>query len=838
MKLVDFFHKFPSAKSTYSNRIFIEEIWFKMFGERGLDYLDNEVAFKDFENKARRIDFVVKTKTGEYAIEVDDFQTHAGASPKKQSEDELKKNSLREKYKDKFITITKYDIEHDRRRAKNTLSRAFIADPDLNRNSGEKIEPHDIQIETLTLLKKTRAEGKNKGLVCYATGLGKTYLSAFDAKEINGKTLFVVHRDEILTKAEESFRRVWPEIEKDTGFFNAEKKETNKKVIFASIQTLYKKNNLELFKPNEFNYIILDETHHAADSNITYKNVLNYFKPKFLLGLTATPERADEFDILKNFYNNNLIIEIDQKQAIDGGYLVPVHCSFLYDNVDYTKIRWNNRKYNEDDLNKFLIIPKRDKLIFEEFKKLSPSPKKTLVFCVNIKHAERMNALFRNSGLNSCAIHSDTSILKKEERKKLTKDYTNNKIDIACVVDIFNEGIDIEQIDCLLVIRPTESPTIAIQQLGRGLRLSKGKSVLRVLNFIGKNQRKAFENYKGIFDDIELDEKGEYYYDNGSKIYFDAKTVDIFKQQEALYSANINLEKIPKDWKDWGQQIEYYSKNKLHNKVGNHSKDIVIQLEALKIIKKNPNIHDSKLKLELKKFNKKNAVSSVDSGVRGLILSKILGLYNSGSRNKVTKVFDLIDSKTNDFKNILKYNYILENQLQKICYFNNNFRENKKPLKKDGEIISIKSYQSYFIINLYKVILEIGKKTGNYYIQHHDWTFFILFSQKYEDCLKIINQIMTLNKEKEYYLIVRYLHKCIRRHLDDRIPEIFYLSNVIDYNESYQRISIKDNKIKYVENIINNFEKKLSKNEIPFPNISNDKYLEMLYSPESIWENI
>jgi superfamily II DNA or RNA helicase len=376
MKLVDFFCKFPSAKSTYSNRIFIEEIWLKMYGERGLDYLDNEVAFKDFENKARRIDFVVKTKTGEYAIEVDDFQTHAGASPKKQSEDELKKNSLREKYKDKFITITKYDIEYDRSRAKNTLSRAFIADPDLNRNSGEKIEPHDIQIETLTLLKKTRAEGKKKGLVCYATGLGKTYLSAFDAKEINGKTLFVVHRDEILTKAEESFRRVWSEIEKDTGFFNAEKKETNKKVIFASIQTLYKKNNLELFKPNEFDYIILDETHHAADSNITYKNVLSYFKPKFLLGLTATPERADEFDILKNFYDNNLIIEIDQKQAIDGGYLVPVNCSFLYDNVDYTKIRWNNRKYNEDDLNKFLIIPKRDKLILEEFKKLLPAPKK------------------------------------------------------------------------------------------------------------------------------------------------------------------------------------------------------------------------------------------------------------------------------------------------------------------------------------------------------------------------------------------------------------------------------------------------------------------------------
>jgi hypothetical protein len=221
-----------------------------------------------------------------------------------------------------------------------------------------------------------------------------------------------------------------------------------------------------------------------------------------------------------------------------------------------------------------------------------------------------------------------------------------------------------------------------------------------------------------------------------------------------------------------------------------------------------------------------------------LILSKILGLYNSSSSNKVTKVFDLIVSKTNDFKNIEKYNYIIENQLQKICYFNNNFRENKKSLKENGKIISIKSYQSYFIIHLYKVILEIGKKTGNYYIQRHDWTFFILFSEKYNDCIKIVNQIMSLNKEKEYYLIVRYLNKCIRSYLDDRIPEIFYLSNSIDYNESYQRISIRDNKIKYVKNIINNFEKKLSKNEIPFPNISNDKYLEMLYSPESIWENI
>jgi len=833
MKLKDFYKKFPRAKTVYSNMIFLEKIWFPNFGERGLDILSNEVPFEDFENNSRFIDFVAKTKCGEYAIEVDDFITHAGASPKKQSEDELKKNSLREKYKEKFITITKYDIDNYKNRAINTLARAFIADPELNRNSGDKIEPHDIQFETLKLLDRCRKNGKKKGLVCYATGLGKTYLAAFDAKKINGKTLFVVHREEILSKAEESFKRVWPAIKQKTGFFNAEKKEINKQVIFASIQTLYRKNNLELFRPNEFDYIILDETHHAADINISYSNILNYFKPKFLLGLTATPERADEFDILKNFYDNNLIIEIDQKQAIDGGYLVPVHCWFLYDNVDYTKIRWNNTKYNEEDLNKFLIIPKRDKLIIEEFKKLLPRPKKTLIFCVNIKHAERMNTQLINSGFNSCAIHSDTSILKKEKRKELTKKYKSNIIDIACVVDIFNEGIDIEQIDCLLVLRPTESPTIAIQQLGRGLRLSKDKSVLRVLNFIGKNQRKAFENYKGIFDEIELNEKSEYYYDNGSKIYFDKKTADIFKHQEALYSTKIDLKKIPEVWREWGEKIKYYSKNKLHSKVGNHSKDIIIQLKSLQIIQNNPSINDKKLKVELKEINKESSASTIESGVRGLILSKILGLYNKNDKNKVTQIFNSIKSRTNNFESIEKFKDILEIQIQKICYFNNNFRENKKPLIENGKKISIKNFQSYFIIHLYKVIFEIGKKTGNYFISLHDWTFFILFSNHYKDCLRIIDQIIQLNKEKEYYLIIKFLHRCIRK-LDDRIPEIFYLSNVIEYNQSYQRISIKNDKIKYVENIIDNFEEKLKKQEIPFPNQSNNKYLEMLCNPKAI----
>ena len=205
MKINKFFEKFPRCNA-YSNKLFINEILSPMYGdyiEQVLDWIIPEVHTKDSEGNNIYIDFVIETKYAKYAIEVDDFQTHgAHISPKQQSKDNLKKESLRDEFKEKFIVIPKYNIDVEKNRAFNSLWKAFKADPDLNRTCGTEIKPHEIQRETLNLLNERRAKGENKGLVCYATGLGKTYLSAFDVKQVigdqknkGGKALFLVHRN-------------------------------------------------------------------------------------------------------------------------------------------------------------------------------------------------------------------------------------------------------------------------------------------------------------------------------------------------------------------------------------------------------------------------------------------------------------------------------------------------------------------------------------------------------------------------------------------------------------------------------------------------------------------
>ena len=177
----------------------------------------------------------------------------------------------------------------------------------------------------------------------------------------------------------------------------------------------------------------MDETHHASDENITYRNILNYFKPKYLLGLTATPSRTDEFNILENVYDGNLVYEIDQNEAIDRGYLVPCEYQYLSDNIDYTNIKWQGNKYYEEDLNEKLLVPKRDKKIIDEYKSLNPKPLKTLAFCVGIKHAERMAEKFNEKGIKSNAIHSGTAIFLYQKRieeihKKLLKKANRNSV--------------------------------------------------------------------------------------------------------------------------------------------------------------------------------------------------------------------------------------------------------------------------------------------------------------------------------------------------------------------------------------------------------------------------
>ena len=848
MRLEEYFKKFPRCKrpesrkdKTFGNYSFITEIFYPRWGERGLDKLINEYHFIDNEKKRRRIDFVLKGSNGEYAIEVDD-STHYQASHEKFSDDQLKKNSIIEHFEGRYRTIPLTDILENKTRAIDTLLRFFVAEPEFNVNSQTFIsgepKPNEVQKITLERLLKARKEGKNKGLVCYATGLGKTYLSAFDAKKFGGKTLFVVHRDEILKKSQKSFKAVWPEA--SSGFFNAEEKNTKAKIIFASVQTLYREENLLKFKKNQFDYIIFDETHHSSDENVTYTEVLNHFKPKFLLGLSATPERADDFDILSEIYDGNMIDEIRTEKAIEKGYLVPYQWFRHKDNVDYSNIRWGNRKQYEEDLNELLVINKRDKLIIKKYKELKdPKPKKTLAFCVNIKHTVRLTGELSKAGIKAAVIHSDTNsssdyYLSKDQRKINTKNFIDGSIEVACVVDIFNEGIDIKQIDCLLLLRPTNSSTIAIQQFGRGLRLSDNKFKLRVMDFVGEHQRNALGVFEGVTGTIELPEKELYYYDNkGNEIFFDKEVIDIFRQEEALYNPKIDKKRIPQQWKDWGDYLAKQGKYNLYSKLGNQKKDLITQLKGCKIYKDNPEI-------SFTQFDKKlEEIAGDTSGSRTMFLSRVMGFLDKDG-NMPTKVYEEISMITSNFEEIEKYKYIIESQLQKICYWNRSYR--KEDIRNPNSKSFNREFKNFMFVTLYKVILDIGDKTKIYEITYDEYRLFIFIARNYSEHKDITNHILSLRKETEKFLIIRYLNDSTKNkdnHLDDRFDQMFKYSTILNYNEKNKYLRIDKANRARARSITDNFEKKLKENKIPYPleNGERGEYEENLYNPKPLWED-
>lgn len=410
---------------------------------------------------------------------------------------------------------------------------------DLERAEEEEIkvtnlfEPRGAQIEALYSLKQSREEGFDKGLVVAATGIGKTYLAAFDSKDYE-KVLFVAHREEILKQAAISFKNV--RNSEDIGFFYGNQKDTNNKFTFALVQTLGKEEylNPQYFAKDYFDYIVVDEFHHAVSSN--YKNIMEYFKSKFLLGLTATPERLDSKDVFALCDYNN-VYEVRLKDAINKGWLVPFKYYGIYDEtVNYEKIDFKNGKYNDKQLEESLMLNKRGELIFKNYSKYNS--KRAMGFCTSKRHAEYMAEYFTKKGINAVAVYSGESGEFSEDRNEALKKLTSGEVQVVFSVDMFNEGLDIPGIDMVMFLRPTQSPTIFLQQLGRGLRKYKDKKYLNVLDFIG-NYKKAnlipFLLSGKPYNAVEAKRNNilDYDYPEECQIDFDFRLVDIFKQEAA-----------------------------------------------------------------------------------------------------------------------------------------------------------------------------------------------------------------------------------------------------------------------------------------------------------------
>lgn len=392
-------------------------------------------------------------------------------------------------------------------------------------------EPRGAQIEALYSLEKSREEGFDKGLVVAATGIGKTYLSAFDSAKYN-KILFVAHREEIIKQAAQSFKNV--RNSDDIGFFYSNQKDTKNSFIFALVQTLGKEKylNEEYFSKDYFDYIIVDEFHHAVSSN--YKKIIDYFTPKFLLGLTATPERLDSKDVFA-LCDYNMVYEVRLKDAINKGWLVPFRYYGIYDEtVNYEDIDYKNGKYDDKQLEEALMLNKRGEVILNHY--LKYNSKRAIGFCTSRHHAEYMAKVFNENNIPSAAVYSGEKGEYSEERNIALSKLTSGELKVIFSVDMFNEGLDVPAIDMVMFLRPTQSPTIFLQQLGRGLRKFKDKKYLNVLDFIG-NYKKAnlvpflLSGKEYSASECKKNKQGDYEFPEECIVDFDFKIIDIFKKQ-------------------------------------------------------------------------------------------------------------------------------------------------------------------------------------------------------------------------------------------------------------------------------------------------------------------
>lgn len=465
--------------NSHAEDLFLE-LFCDTFGPEKSQYLFVQYPFVDIYGNSRFIDFALESEGEKIAIEIDGETYH---NPKKISnnkyyDDLLKQNSIiynewklyrwayaqlniqPEKVKDQLVTFL------------GELPMLKMIDDYLPKQKGKIIELKDHQQEAVTNLQEMRDKGESIALLYHATGTGKTVTAVSDAKALGERTLFVAHTKELITQAKETFEEIWKHT--NTGMYVAEEKNKDAYVVCGSIQSIAQ--NIEEFQPDDFGYIIIDEAHHGTAN--TYRKILSHFKPKFTLGLTATPDRTDGEDLLEIF--QNIAHKLDLETAVKLGELVPIRCIRVKTNVDISNVRINGIKYNSQDLESKLFVPERNKIIADTYMEFVKD-KKTVVFCASVAHAREIADLFKANDVKAEAVSGG---MNNHQRKKILGEYEDGDINVLCACDLLNEGWDSPNTEVLFMARPTMSKTLYMQQLGRGMRISEGKDYLMIFDFI------------------------------------------------------------------------------------------------------------------------------------------------------------------------------------------------------------------------------------------------------------------------------------------------------------------------------------------------------------------
>ncbi len=412
-----------------------------------------------------------------------------------------------------------------------------------------RISPNKMQIEALYSLENLRLSNKKKALLISATGTGKTYLSAFDVKNVNPKKfLFVVHRENIAKAAMKSYRAILGHTVK-MGLLTGYSKCPDADYIFSTIQTLSKTDTLHSFKENHFDYIVIDEVHRSGAN--TYQKVLEHFQPEFMLGMSATPERTDGFDIFKAF-DYNIAYEIRLNRALEEKMLSPFHYygvgDIVIDGELMNELAAFNKLVCEERVNKIIK--------YAELYGCDRGRVKGLVFCSRVEEARELSEAFNLRGYKTIALDGSSSEdLREKSIERLEEDHGNDLLDYLFTVDIFNEGVDIPSVNQIIMLRPTQSAIVFVQQLGRGLRKCGGKEYLTVIDFIGNYSNNYLvpialygDNSYNKDSIRKLMNSGSSFIPGASTINFD--TISNQKIYEAINMAKLSLKKdLTNDYK-------------------------------------------------------------------------------------------------------------------------------------------------------------------------------------------------------------------------------------------------------------------------------------------------
>ena len=408
---------------------------------------------------------VISTSQGEYTADIiEEFNNLWN------SEHSYKVDKILNEYKENYLK-NKEKMKLSNRKDEDDLSSGI-----------SNLKPNIMQRQFITNLLKLVDEGEDKALLISATGTGKTYAAAFALKELNPKrVLFLVHREQIAKQAIRSFKKVFGS-KISFGLLSGNAKERNADYVFAMMNTMCKDNILHSFKSDEFDVIVVDEVHRIGSNS--YQKIMQYYKPKLCLGMTASPDRSDGFDVYE-FFDHNIVYEIRLQQAMEEDLLCPFH----YFGISDLEIIGSD-KLKEDEFKQFsaLTSDERVKHVLDKAKYYGYSGDrvKGLVFCSRKTEAIELSRKFNEVGFKTIALSSDENQQVREQAiERLSSNSVENQLDYIFTVDIFNEGVDIPDINQVIMLRPTQSPIVFIQQLGRGLRKADEKEYVVILDFIG-----------------------------------------------------------------------------------------------------------------------------------------------------------------------------------------------------------------------------------------------------------------------------------------------------------------------------------------------------------------